>query len=278
MSMPVRALAIALAASVAACGANRALDNNLASAGHALQDTLDFKTFSFDEPLDLKTKGPLTVHVDSFAGDVHLVANPKAKSTTVEVRRVSNMGWGRWEESREELADIKWTATLDPRTDGGQTLQVRISSENPEPHFFRTELTIETPMLDAVAVRTKEGDVSVMGNQGPVDIETTRGDVRMCTPWPMTRAMKIITSGGSIDYRVRGESRGAFDCESHGGEVRQRCEFGRWDAMAKGNDQDRLMATLNDGTNPVFLRTSEKNIRVAVVSDPTNVGREIMDP
>jgi hypothetical protein len=28
----------------------------------------------------------------------------------------------------------------------------------------------------------------------------------------------------------------------------------------------------------VLLRTSEKNIRVAVVPDPTNIGREIMDP
>jgi hypothetical protein len=39
-----------------------------------------------------------------------------------------------------------------------------------------------------------------------------------------------------------------------------------------------MLATLNNGTNPVFLRTSEKNIRVAVVADPTNVGREIVDP
>lgn len=275
----VRALAVLLlVASVAACSAQQPLDESLATTGQSLRDALSLKTFTVDEPLELKTTGPLAVHVENFGGDVYVHANPKAKATTVTVRRVSNMGWGRWEESREELADIKWTATMEPRKGGGDTLQVRATSTNPEPYFFRAEITVETPALDAVTVRTQEGNVRVIENQGPVDIETTRGDVRMCTPWPMTEPMKIVTSAGAIDYRVRGESRGAFDCESHGGEVRQRCEFGRWNAMVKGNDHDRLVATLNEGKNPVFLRTSEKNIRVAVVPDPTNVGREIMDP
>ena len=278
MSTLVRATAVVLTASVAACAADRPLDRNLSGTGQALRDALALKTFSEDEPLELRTTGAIAVHVENFGGDVYVRANPKAKVTTIDVRRVSNMGWGRWKESRAELADIKWTATLEPRQGGGDTLQVRASAENPEPYFFRAEITIETPALDAVTVRTREGSVHVIENQGAVDIETTRGDVRMCTPWPMTGAMKIITSNGSIDYRVRGESRGAFDCESHGGEVRQRCEFGRWDAMVKGNDHDTLIATLNDGKNPIYLRTSEKNIRVAVVPDPTNVGREIMDP
>jgi hypothetical protein len=191
---------------------------------------------------------------------------------------MSVMGLGRWQESREELDDVKWTATLEPREGGGDTLQVRATAENPEPHFFRARVVVVTPSLDRVTVRTSQGSVTVLENQGPVDIETTRGDVRMLTPWPMTQPIKIITSQGSIDYRVRGESKGAFDAESHGGEVRQRCEYGRWRALAAGNDHDRMLATLNDGTNPVFLRTSEKNIRVAVVADPTNVGREILDP
>ena len=278
MSTLVRAFAALTAVSVTACSTQRPLDENLASTGQSLRDALALKTFTVDEPLELKTTGPLAVHVENFGGDVVVRGNPKAKHTTVEVRRVSNMGWGRWQESREELADIKWSATLEPRKGGGDTLQVRANSTNPEPYFFRAEITIETPALDAVTVRTQEGGVWVMENQGPVDIETTRGDVRMCTPWPMTEPMKIITCNGAIDYRVRGESRGAFDCETHGGEVRQRCEFGRWNAMVKGNDHDRLVATLNEGQNPVYLRTSEKNIRVAVVPDPANVGREIMDP
>jgi hypothetical protein len=278
MSTLVRAVAILATASVAACAVDRPVDRSLAGTGQALRDALAFKTFDTDMPVELRTSGSLAVNVENFSGDVFVRGNPKAKVTTIEVRRVSSMGWGRWDESRAELSDVKWTATLEPRAGGGESLQVRATAENPEPHYFRAEITIETPALDAVTVRTHHGNVHVMENQGVVDIETTRGDVRMCTPWPMTGPMKIITSEGSIDYRVRGESRGAFDCETHGGEVRQRCEFGRWDAMVKGNDHNTLIATLNDGKNPVLLRTSEKNIRVAVVPDPTNIGREIMDP
>ena len=275
----VRPLAVALlAAAFAGCASHRTLEDEVARTGQSLSDVLEGKTFTTDEPVELKTSGPLAVHVENFGGDVVIRADAKAKCTLVEVRRVSNMGFGRHAESEKELADVSWTASLEPRAGGGDTLQVRATTSNPEPYFFRAEVLVITPALDAVTVRTREGKVTVMENQGPVDIETTRGDVRVCTPWPMTGPVTVITSQGSIDYRVRGESRGAFDCETRGGEVRQRCEHGRWRALVPGNDHDRLLATLNEGTNKVILRTSEKNIRVAVVADPTNVGREILDP
>jgi hypothetical protein len=271
-------VAVLLTAALGACASHRSIEDEIDHSNRRVVDALQFHTFTTDEPIELRTSGPLAVNVENFAGDVLVKADPMAESTVVEVRRMSVMGLGRWQESRDELDDVKWTATLEPREGGGDTLQVRATAENPEPHFFRARVVVVTPSLDRVTVRTSQGSVTVLENQGPVDIETTRGDVRMLTPWPMTQPIKIITSQGSIDYRVRGESKGAFDAESHGGEVRQRCEYGRWRALAAGNDHDRMLATLNDGTNPVFLRTSEKNIRVAVVADPTNVGREIHDP
>ena len=60
--------------------------------------------------------------------------------------------------------------------------------------------------------------------------------------------------------------------------MRQRCEFGKWLALDSSNNQQRFHATLNGGANPVVLRTSGKNIRVAVVADPIVVGTEIVDP
>lgn len=269
---------VVLALTAGGCSTHRPFDEEVVLRTQNLRDTLHGNTYQLDEPLELQTKGTLSVDVENFGGDVLVRANPKLKTTVIEVRRVSNMGFGRREESEKELAEITWTASLEPRSGGGETLKVRAATPNPEPYFFRAEVRVLTPSLDAVTVRTREGHVSVIENQGAVDVETTHGDVRVLTPWPITSAVKVVTNQGSIDYRVRGESRGAFDCETHGGEVRQRCEYGRWNAMVKGNDHDRLVATLNDGKNPVFLRTSEKNIRVAVVADPTNVGREIVDP
>lgn len=277
---PIVAAFVTLATTLAlgACAGHRTLEEEIDQSNLRVLDTLRMRAFDTDEPVEIRTSGAVTVDVENFAGDVTVRADPMADTTVVEVRRLVDMGFGRWKESRERIGDIKWTATLEPREGGGDTLFVRTTAANPEPHFFSARVVIVTPALDRVRVRTNNGDVTVVENQGPVDIETSSGDVAMMTPWPMTEAMTIVTSDGSIDYRVRGESRGAFDAASHGGEVRQRCEFGRWSALAAGNDHDRMIATLNDGTNPIVLRTSGRNIRVSVVADPTDVGRAIVDP
>ncbi|MEY3142900.1 MAG: hypothetical protein RLY21_1393 [Planctomycetota bacterium] len=271
------ALLAALAAALTACAPHRTFEDEVFSTNRAVRDAISWRTFTTDEPIELKTTGALAVDVDNFAGDVTIRADRKVDRTYVEVRRVASHGLGRWTESTEALDDAGWTASLEPRNGGGETLSIRTDTPNPEKYFHHMEIVVVTPALDSVKVRSTKGNVTVIENRGSVDIETTRGDVRMMTPWPMTGPMTIVTSEGSIDYRVRGESKGIFDCESRGGEVRQRAEFGKWLALDTGNDHDRFLAVLNDGTNPVVLRTSEKNIRVAIVPDPTAVGIYIVD-
>lgn len=275
-------VAVGLAASalltMSACSPHRNLEDQILSTTEAVTDAAMAHTFTTDEPLELTTTGSVAVDIDNFAGDVVVRADRKVERTVVEVRRVSTHGLGRWAESREALDDAQWTASLQPRAGGGETLVIRTDTPNSEEYFHHMEILVVTPALDTVKVRTTKGDVTVIENQGAVDIETSRGDVRMMTPWPMIDAMTIVTSDGTIDYRVRGESKGAFDCESFGGEVRQRCEFGHWLALDPTNDHDHFVAVLNQGKNPVILRTSEKRIRVAIVPNPTDVGFVIVDP
>ena len=45
-----------------------------------------------------------------------------------------------------------------------------------------------------------------------------------------------------------------------------------------GTDHATLVATLNEGTNPVKLTTSGGDIRIAVVENPTDVGLFIVTP
>ena len=45
-----------------------------------------------------------------------------------------------------------------------------------------------------------------------------------------------------------------------------------------GTTHDRLLAVLNEGTNPITLRTVDGKIRIAVVPDPTATGTFIIDP
>lgn len=271
-------LAVAVASLPMGCAPHRSLQDEIVSAGRAVGDAASLRRFTSDDPVELETTGAVAVDVDNFAGDVTIRADRKVTRTVVEVRRVVNHGLGRWGESGEALDDARWTATLEPRAGGGDTLVVRTETPNQEKHFHHMEVLVVTPALDTVKVRTTKGDVTVIENQGSVDIETTRGDVRMMTPWPMTGPMTIVTSEGFIDYRIRGESKGIFDCETRGGQVLQRCEYGKWIALDARNSDQRFLAVLNDGKNPVVLRTSEDNIRVSIVPNPTAVGAFIVDP
>lgn len=190
------------------CAPHRTLEDELLRSGRSVGDAVRWRTFEAEEPVELKTTGALAVDVDNFAGPVVIRADRKVERTFVEVRRVARHGLGRWNESREALDTAQWTATLEPRQGGGETLVIRTDTPDPEKHFQSVEILVVTPALDTVKVRSSRGAVTVIENRGVVDIETTRGDVRVMTPWPMTGPMTVVTSEGSIDYRVRGESRG----------------------------------------------------------------------
>ena len=52
--------------------------------------------------------------------------------------------------------------------------------------------------------------------------------------------------------------------------------FGRW--RLHQQDENTLIATLNDGANPVDLRTGSGTIRLAISDKPAAVGTFIIDP
>ena len=229
-----------------------------------------------DDPVVLEVLGPVAVDVQSFAGDVIIETDPLLSEATVSVVRETSHGFKRTKEGKASLEEIGYDAKLVPGQ-LGQMLRVRTWSSHAEPHFQRASLHISLPAVDGLTVRTRGGDVSATGIEGTVQIETSEGNVRVMTDLPMTRAVTIVTTEGDIDYRVRGESTGVFDCEAIRGAVIQRVHYGRL-KIHTGTDHDTLLATLNEGRNLIQLRTVGGEIRVAVVSNPTHVGSKIVDP
>ncbi len=229
-----------------------------------------------DEPLHLHAEGSVAIEVDSFCGDVVVVANPGHESITVTVRREAFHGHLREHEAEASLAEIQYTAELVPG-DFGQRLVIRLWTYDPEPYFQRADLHIEAPSVDGLTVRAGQGRVHARGIEGPVNIAAGAGNVRVMTNLPMLEPVTIVTEDGDIDYRVRGESRGAFDCATSEGRVDHRVRSGRFVISGERRD-DRMVATLNGGTNPVVLRTGEGDIRVAVVDNPEGVGAVISGP
>ena len=170
-------LLAAFATALTACAPHRTFEDEVFSANRAVRDAVSMRTFSTDEPIELKTSGALAVDVDNFAGDVTIRADRKVDRTYVEVRRVATHGLGRWIESKDALDDAGWTASLEPRDGGGETLSIRTDTPNPEKYFHHMEIVVVTPALDSVKVRSTKGDVTVIENRAR---STSRRPAAMC--------------------------------------------------------------------------------------------------
>ncbi|MDZ4754050.1 MAG: hypothetical protein SGJ11_06095 [Phycisphaerae bacterium] len=238
----------------------------MAAAGQVHQGLLGWRSTQ-DEVVQLASEGVVDVDVEVFAGSVSIVSAPSAKQTSVSVCRIGSHGWGRSAESMESLGDIRYTVSLE-RRDGRDTAVLRAGSDTNEPHFQHVNVEIEVPDLGTVRVRTARGNIWISGNRSGADVATTRGSIRLMTGWKMDQPMTLVTSDGLIDLRIRGESVGAFDAETVGGAVRSRIKFGHWLAVDPRNDIDTLRATLNGGTNPIVLRTSNDDVMISIIPDP----------
>ena len=117
----------------------------------------------------------------------------------------------------------------------------------------------------------QNGDVTLLGISGAIDIQTKDGNVRVVTPLMMNERVSIETRRGDIVYRVRGESSGIIDATAMYGAVALDVKEG--DAtILPGSTGDHLVSSFNGGTNPIIMRTVNGDIRIYVVADP--VGSE----
>lgn len=224
----------------------------------------------------LGVTGPVTINLESFGGDVIIHADPKYSSASIHFVMEAVHGPGREHEAALSLDEITYSARLVPG-DLGQILVIRAATTHPEPYFQRVHITIDLPAVDGLRIITANGKVYAQGVAGETNIRTTNGDVRLMTNLAMTREVRITNVHGDIDYRVRGESRGNFNCVAVDGKVLHRVRFGAFVVHA-GTDQDTLRATLNGGDNPIILSTSNGDIRIAVVDEPEKVGLLIFEP
>lgn len=254
---------------LAACSGKNAPETVLLSAADSMHEGLLGWRSITDSTVNLATSGVVDVDVEVFAGDVTVVTKPNISETTVTVRRMGTHGWGRKDESMESLGEIRYTVSLD-RSSGSDRAVVRASTDHNEPHFQSVSVEIVVPDLGNVHIHTKRGNVWVESNRGGAEILTSRGWIRMMTPWKMEQPITLVTNDRDIDLRIRGESVGAIDAESLAGLVKTQVRYGRWIATDAGNSASSLKATLNDGTNPITLRTSNANVLLSVVPSPVS--------
>jgi len=216
--------------------------------------------------------GLVHVRVRNLQGDVRIRGSRREAQGETMVRLRPNSEVDSGFAATTQLDTMKWDAQMKPQPDGSRLLEITIATEDPKAWFVRCEIEVDTPRLGRVDVLTDHGRVLVVDNRGGVVAKTTFGDVRMLTPWPVLEPCRIDVKDGDVEWIVRGESSGKFDCETIGGKINVYARYGRWIAVDPRNDHDSLAATLNGGTNPVVVRAQDGDVSVIVVEDPHDTG------
>ncbi len=214
----------------------------------------------------LDTQGPVAIDVQSFGGDVTIVVDPTVVGTQVIANQLEIGVDG----VAERNVHMTCTTNIETGITGDIVHVVATCSDNPLA-LVSAEVIIKAKSIHGVSVTTANGDVTLLGVSGAIDIQTKDGDVRVVTPLVMNERVSIENRRGHIVYRVRGESSGIIDATAMNGEVALDVRQG--DAtILPGSTGDHLEANFNGGTNPIIMRTVDGDVRIYVVADP--VGSE----
>ncbi len=268
---------VALTPLLVGCSSRNNPEQYILRIGEGMSDVFQGTHHDRSKPIHLEAGAPLALDVETFNGDVTVLANARASRATVVITRESTFGHLGGRARKEALDAVAATVELVPG-DLGPALRVRTVSDDSQPHFQRAHVWIEVPEVEGVRVRTGTGRIDVRRASGRVDLESHRGSVLFATPAAITQDVAIATSDGDVDFRIGAGSTGVFDVESVGGRVRQRVTAGRWIATDVANTHGRVRARLSGGANTIVLRAAEGDIRVAVVDDPMAFGLKIVDP
>jgi|TARA_B100000959_G_C14925295_1_gene601270 hypothetical protein len=214
----------------------------------------------------LQTRGPVEIDVQSFGGDVTIIVDETVEGTQVFANQLELGTDGVPEPNVQMVCNTNIETGVN-----GETVHVIATCDDNPLGLIRAEIVIKAKSIHGVSVITANGDVTLLGVSGAINIETKDGDVRVVTPLVMNEPVSIENRRGHIVYRVRGESSGMIDATAMNGEVALDLRQGDTTVLP-GSTGDHLEANFNGGTNPIVMRTVNGDVRIYVVADP--VGSE----
>ena len=225
--------------------------------------------FGTKTPLDIK--GPVSVDVVTFAGKVTIRATGDAPGTpSVLVKPQSTHSFHRMGDAQASLKDIDWSVET-VQENGRTVVRIRATTLYPESGLQRLHVTVTAPQIDGVRVETSLGDVDLSEIEGPVDVKTTRGDVSIVTGIGLDESVNVSTTQGDITLRAGPETSGRLDAFTVDGRVV--CKVPKGKLRVHGRSSDRTMqGVINDGDQPITLRTNDGTIRIVVKKYPHRQG------
>ena len=212
--------------------------------------------------VNLPTTGPVAVEIHSFGGSVTVLADPDVHGVVVTANQ-NEQGVGTVPVPRlymECVSEIE-------RGPFGEKVLVTATCTDDPLHLVTANIVVRAQDIHGVKVVNRAGDIVVQSVSGPIDIETSDGDVRIVTPLVMNEDVTVENRRGNIIYRVRSESSGLIDATAIGGEATLDLRQGNA-VILPGSTGTHLSAQFNDGVNPINMRTVDGDIRLHVNPDP----------
>lgn len=214
----------------------------------------------------LATSGPVEINVQSFGGNVTVIADPAVIGTVVSAQQLERRN------SEIQIVEPKIECTTEIKTsETGQVVFVNATCDDNALQLIHADIVIRAASIHNVSIETTRGNVTLLGISGAISISTNDGDVRIVTPLVINEPVTIENRRGDIVYRVRGESSGKIDATAVNGRASLDLRQGEA-TILEGSTGDHLVANFNGGIHPIAMRTVDGDIRIAVVADP--VGSE----
>ena len=230
--------------------------------------------FGTRTPLDLS--GPVSVDVVTFAGEVTIQSTGDAPGKPyVYVRPRATHSFHRMGDAQASLKDIDWS--IETVEEGGRTvLRVRATTLYPESGMQRLHVTVSAPQIDGLNVSTSLGAVDVRDVKGPINIDTTRGDVYIVTNRPLHGPISVTTTDGDITLRAPPGTRGRLDAYTADGRVICNIRDEKFRVHGRSGDQT-MQGIVNDGDEPMTFRTNDGTIRIVVKKNPYQQASFVID-
>lgn len=224
--------------------------------------------------LDVPIDGPAieaglnpAIDVRNFHGSVRILVDrrfsvPSVQATLKPAHPEAPRG--------DDLSAVCFIAAETVLQDGRAILRVLSETTLADPGHATADILVRVPDCGGVLVHNAGGLVELRGVAGAVTVENGTGNrsggrVELRTGHPLNAPVRLSTTTGAVHLQVVPASRGKFDLTAAAG----RAEFD-----VRGGEvatevvlPDRIIATLNGGTNPVVLRSGSGPVRARIIEN-----------
>lgn len=229
------------------------------------------------EGLKIPREYPAVVDVSNWNGNVQIIANgrysePEVRAKTRGLTKVKSR-------TLDDLRSLGTVKAITMEEGGKRILRVTGSIVGNDPNVAM-DLQIRLAKAAGIHVVNAGGEVEVVGAAGPVTIENglpgrPGGDIQFRSGIPITDSVTLTTTDGKVLYQVGPGSTGDLDIQTAQGMPEVEATAGRLGNIRYS--ESRWRGTLEDGTNPIRLRSDRGGVRMVVVTDAGSIGREYWD-